>query len=200
MPTSDHLRKPSVRFTYPNLLLGRFHCEWNAIYQTELPFFTEPTVTNQIARLIKEWGCIRRFKSPALRTKILNFQNPQKSVLLWKMSSRLSQLHHHRFLYLNFIMLWLIMCVKNGSFIMLMEIRYTFIFEYEWVSSPFFLKQEIWHTEVTLSFKHFSRMETWPTHIEKLMFNISLFFQNWLYQNVWFLHTLYNNSSQEIKA
>jgi hypothetical protein len=34
-----------------------------------------------------------------------------------------------------------------------------------------FLIQEIEHTEVTLSFKHFSRVETWPTHIEKSMFN-----------------------------
>ena len=38
-------------------------------------------------------------------------------------------------------------------------------------------KQEIHveHTEVTLSFKHFSRMETWPIHIEKSMLHILSF-------------------------
>jgi hypothetical protein len=72
----------------------------------------------------KEWGRIRRLKSPALREKIFKFSKLKKKlVLFWKMSSWLSQLHHIRFLYLNLIMLWLMMCVKNGSYLILMENR-----------------------------------------------------------------------------
>jgi hypothetical protein len=33
------------------------------------------------------------------------------------------QLHHIRFLYLNLLMLWLIMRIKNGSYLILMENR-----------------------------------------------------------------------------
>jgi hypothetical protein len=43
----------------------------------------------------KEWERIQRVKSTLWDTKYLNFQNPgKKYVLLWKMCSRLSQLHH----------------------------------------------------------------------------------------------------------
>jgi hypothetical protein len=68
-------------------------------------------------------------------------------------------------------MLWLIMCVKNGSYLILMEIGVKWPLNIDfliWMGQvSIFWKQEIGHTEDTLSFKHFSRMETWPTHIEK---------------------------------
>jgi hypothetical protein len=122
---------------------------------------------------LKEWGRIRQLKSPALRHKTFKFLNPKKPVLLWKMSSRLSQLHHIRFLYLNFIMVWLILYVKDTQCWWKTGVKWPLkIYFWIWMGQvSIFLKQEIGHTEVTLSFKYFSRMETWPTHIEKSMFN-----------------------------
>jgi hypothetical protein len=80
----------------------------------------------------------------------------------------------------------LITCGKHGSYAVSVENRckiiplYTSSFEYEWVKSPF-LKNNRTYRNYIQSFKFFSRMETWPTHIQNSISNshfTPIFLQN----------------------
>jgi hypothetical protein len=120
---------------------------------------------SQLIFHIHTWKRMRACKAgqiPRSDTRCLEFQNPPKSVLLSKMSSRLSHVHRIRFLYLNLLMLWLVVSVENGSYLILMENRCKMAIKHWFFdmngSNLHFFKQEIGHTKIALSFKHFSWM------------------------------------------
>jgi hypothetical protein len=115
--------------------------------------------------------CLGRVSNPPLwDTRYLYFQNPKKSVLLWKMSSRFSQLHYIRFLYLNFIMLWLILCVKNDSYLMLMENR---------------CKMAIKHLLLNMNVSNLHFLKNRKYDIQKLRYHLNIFVNGDLTNSYW---------------